>query len=38
MVYLIQHYVRKFVSELQQVGGVVGALQSPPPIKLMVTK
>jgi len=28
MVYLIQHYVRKFVNELQQVGGVVGALQS----------
>ena len=34
-VYLIQHYVIKmFDSDLQQVGGFLWVLQSPPPIKL----
>ena len=33
-VYLIQHYVIKFVSELPQVGGFLRILQFPPPIKL----
>ena len=34
-VYLIQHYViKKFDSDLQQVGGFLRVLQSPPPIKL----
>jgi hypothetical protein len=32
--YLIQHYVIKFVSDLQQVGGFLQILQFPPPIKL----
>jgi hypothetical protein len=30
-VYLIQHYVIKFVSDLQQVGGFLRVLQFPPP-------
>jgi len=33
-VYLIQHYVIKFVSDLQQVSGF---LQFPSPIKLIAT-
>jgi hypothetical protein len=33
-VYSIQHYVIKFVSDLQQVGGFLRVLQFPPPIKL----
>jgi len=33
-VFLIQHYVIKFVSDLQQVGGF---FQFPPPIKLTAT-
>ena len=34
-VYLIQHYViKKFDRDLQQVGGFLRVLQSPPPIKL----
>ena len=32
--YLIQHYVIKFVSDLSQVGGFLRALRFPPPIKL----
>ena len=36
-VYLIQHYVIKFVSDLRQVGGFLWALQFPPSIKLIVT-
>ena len=33
-VYSIQHYVIKFVSDLQQVGGFLWVLGFPPPIKL----
>ena len=33
-VYLIQHYVIKFVSDFRQVGGF---LRFPPPIKLIAT-
>ena len=33
-VYSIQHYVIKFVSDLQQIGGFLRILQFPPPIKL----
>ena len=33
-VYLIQHYVIKFVSVLRQVGGFLQVLRFPPPIKL----
>jgi len=33
-VYSIQHYVIKFVSNLQQVGGFLRVLQFPPQIKL----
>ena len=36
-VYSIQHYVIKFVSDLQQVGGLLWALWFPPPIKLTAT-
>jgi len=36
-VYLIQHYVIKFVSDLQQVGGFLWVLGFPPPIKLTTT-
>ena len=38
-VYLIQHYVIKFVSNLRQVGGFLWALrcQFPPPIKVTTT-
>jgi hypothetical protein len=31
-VYLIQHYVKKFVSDLQLVGGLRRLLRFPPPI------
>ena len=33
-VYSIQHYVTKFVSDLQQVSGFLQVLQFPPPIKM----
>ena len=33
-VYSMQHYVIKFVSDLRQVGGFLGILWFPPPIKL----
>ena len=33
-VYLTQHYVMKFVSDLQQVSGFHRVLWFPPPIKL----
>jgi len=33
-VYSIQHYVIKFVSDLQQVGGFLWVLRFSPPIKL----
>jgi hypothetical protein len=33
-VFLIQHYVIKFVSDLRQDGGFLWLLQFPPPIKL----
>jgi hypothetical protein len=33
-VYLIQHYVIKFVSDLRQVSGFLRVLRFPPPIKL----
>jgi len=36
-VYLIQHYVIKFVSDLRQVSGFCSQLQIPPPIKLTAT-
>jgi hypothetical protein len=36
VVYSIQHYVIKFVSDLRQVGGFLRVLQFPPPIKLKV--
>jgi len=36
-VYLIQHYVIKFVSDLQQVCGFLWVLQFTPPIKLNTT-
>jgi hypothetical protein len=36
-VYLIQHYVIKFVSGLRQTGGFLRVLQFPPPIKLAAT-
>jgi hypothetical protein len=32
--YSIQHYVMKFVSDLQQVGGFLQRIRFPPPIKL----
>jgi hypothetical protein len=37
MVYLIQHYVIKFVSDLRQVGGFLWVLRFSPPIKLTTT-
>jgi hypothetical protein len=37
MVYSIQHYVNKFVSELWQVGGFLWVLQLSPPRKLTAT-
>ena len=36
-VYLIQHYVIKFVSDWQQVGGFLRILWLPPPIKRPAT-
>ena len=36
-VYLIQHYVIKFVSYLRQVGGFLRVLRCPPPKKLITT-
>jgi hypothetical protein len=36
-VYSMQHYVIKFVSDLQQVGGFLRVLWFPPPIKLATT-
>jgi hypothetical protein len=32
----VQHYVIKFISDLQQVGGFHRVLRFPPPIKLTV--
>ena len=37
VVYSIQHYVITFVSDLWQVGGFLGVLRLPPPIKLTST-
>ena len=37
MMYLIQHYVIKFVSDLWQVCGFPRVLRFPPPIKLTAT-
>jgi len=36
-VFLIQHYVIKFVSDLQHVDGFLWVLWFPPPIKLTAT-
>jgi len=36
-VYLMQHYVIKFVSDLLQVSGFLRVLRFPPPIKLTAT-
>jgi hypothetical protein len=36
-VYLIPHYVLKFVSDLRQVGGFLKVLRFPPQIKLTTT-
>ena len=36
-VYSNQHYVIKFVSNLRQVGGFLGVLQFPQPMKLTAT-
>jgi hypothetical protein len=36
-VYLIQHYVKKFVSDLRHVSGFLRVLWFPPPIKLTAT-
>jgi len=36
-VYSIQHYVKKFVSDLRQVGGFLQVLRYPPTIKLTAT-
>jgi hypothetical protein len=36
-VYSIQHYVIKFVSDMQQIRGFLRVLQFPPPIKLTAT-
>ena len=33
--YLIQHYVIKFVSDLRQVGGFLQVLRFPPPAQLI---
>jgi hypothetical protein len=37
LVYSIQHYVIKFVSDLRQVGGFLWVLRFPPPIELKAT-
>ena len=36
-VYTLQHYVKKYVSDLRQVGGFLRVLRFPPPIKLTAT-
>jgi hypothetical protein len=36
-VYMIQHYVIKFVSDMQQVSGFLWVYQFPPPIKVIAT-
>jgi hypothetical protein len=36
-VYLLQHYVMQFVSDLRQVVGFLWVLRFPPPIKLAAT-
>jgi len=36
--YLIQHYMKKFVSDLRQVSGFFLALRFPLPIKLTATR
>ena len=36
-VYLMQHYVMKFVSDLLQVGSFLRVLRFPPPIELTTT-
>jgi len=36
-IYSIQHYVIKFVSDLQQVGGFLRVFRFPPPIKLITS-
>jgi hypothetical protein len=36
-VYLMQHYVIKFVIDLRQIGGVLRVLRFPPQIKLTAT-
>jgi hypothetical protein len=36
-VYLMQHYVIKFVSDLRQVDGFLQLLRFPPPINLSAT-
>ena len=36
-VYLIQHYVIKFVNDLRRVSGFLRVLRFPPPIKLTAT-
>jgi hypothetical protein len=36
-VYLIQHYVIKFVIDLRQVGGFLLVFRFPPPMKLTAT-
>ena len=36
-VYLIQHFVHKFISDLRQVGGFCRVLRFPPPIEVTVT-
>jgi len=36
-VYSLQHYMIKFVSDLQQVGGFLQVFRFPPPIKLTAT-
>ena len=33
----VQHYVKKFVSDLRQVGGFLRIFRFPPPIKLIAT-
>jgi hypothetical protein len=37
MIWGVQHYVIKFVSDLRQVGGFLRVLRFPPPIKLTAT-
>jgi carbonic anhydrase/acetyltransferase-like protein (isoleucine patch superfamily) len=36
-VYTLQHYVKKYVSDLRQVGVFLRLLRFPPPIKLTAT-